>query len=273
MRKYFNLSLIWGLACLACTSCVKYKDLVYLNDYAVIADTTASQYVSDFSNDALLNYRLNPYDNIFIKINTFDGSTVSFLNDELSDDNNGSGRSGFYSSAALYFNSYTVSDSGYIDLPVLGEILVAGLNTVEVKELLDEKLKDQLKLPSTTVKLANFRVTVLGEVTRPGVQYIFNGKTPITEALGMAGDLTNFGNRKRIKLVRQGREGLETVYLNLTRPELLSSSYYYVMPNDLIYVEPVKAKAFNVNGGTVGVFLSALSVITLVANVIIQSGK
>ena len=173
--------------------------------------------------------------------------------------------------ASIYLNSYTVTKEGTIQLPLIGKMTVAGKNTLEIKAELDELLKPHIRLPSSSVKLANFRVTVLGEVNNAGVHYIYNDYGTLFEALGFAGDLTEFADRKRIKLIRETETGPQTVYLNLTQPGLISSPYYYLRPNDVIYVEPVQARATNINARTTSIVISAVSVATLIANVIVNS--
>jgi polysaccharide export outer membrane protein len=116
------------------------------------------------------------------------------------------------------------------------------------------------------VKLVSFKITVLGEVNSPGYRYIFNNQATILEGLGLAGDLSENGNRKRIKLVRQVPTGSEVVMVDLTDPKILTSKYYYLMPNDVIYVEPLRAQSKRSNLALMTLFFSAVTTTVLVLN-------
>lgn len=228
--------------------------------------------LEEYSNEPLRDYRVKPNDNLVINVSNYEGNSYQLFND---DQNSNSALSGGGNSpnAAIYLNSFTVNKAGAIYLPLIGELNVAGKTTQEIKAELDVLLKPTLALVSTSVKLANFRVTILGEVRNPGLHYIYNDYGTIYEALGLAGDLTEYGNRQRIKIVRETEKGVKTAYLNLNRSELISSEYYYLRPNDMIYVEPVKAWAFRTNANTASIAISAVSVVALIANVLINSQK
>lgn len=139
-------------------------------------------------------------------------------------------------------NSYVVNPDGYITFPTLGEIKVAGLTLQEVKKVMTAELKSTLQDPVVNVRLLNFRFTVLGEVARPLTFTVSEEKMTIIEALGMAGDLTNYGNRSNILIIREQDGKREYGRVNLRSRQLFDSPYYYLRQNDKIYVEPTKAK-------------------------------
>jgi len=114
------------------------------------------------------------------------------------------------------------------------------------------------------VKLISFKVTVLGEVNNPGYHYVYNNQITLLEALGLAGDLTPQGNRKNVKLVRQVQGGSEVVLLDLTDPRTLKSKYFFLMPNDAIYVEPFKARAAKWNLENLTLLFSAATTAVLI---------
>jgi polysaccharide export outer membrane protein len=122
-------------------------------------------------------------------------------------------------------------------------------------------------MASTSVKLANLRVTILGEVENPGVHYFFSNQTTILEAISLAGDFTDFGNRQKVKLIRRKDNATKTIVLDLNKPDFLDTEYYFIHPNDLIYIEPIKAKAFDVGAQSVGIVLSVISTAALLANI------
>lgn len=270
MYKSGRLTLLLVLTLLLLQSCISHKDMVTLNGNETLPD--------DFKSDKLMHttqiqkfevYKIQPYDQLMIKVNAFEGSTEQFLNREF-DNSTASGQQQVYDPASLYFNTYSVDVEGYLNLPVVEKVKVKGLSVMEIKEKLDEAYKPYLKFASTSVKMANSRITVMGEVNNPGVHYLYNDQNTILEAISMAGDFTDFGNRKKVKLIRKTEEGLETVYLNMHRSEFLYSPYYYIHPYDVIYVEPTKKKSRDTGANATGVILSGVSVGVLILNLLLN---
>lgn len=251
-------------------SCVGHKDMVYLEENKIaLPEEIISE--SPSSQTRLFNfqeYKIQPYDQLMIRINAFDGSTEDYINREFAFGSENSQVN--YDPASIYFNSYSVNDSGIIYLPLLEKVKVGGLTLVEAKMMLDEAYKPYLKYASSNVKLANGRVSVLGEVVSPGVYYLYNDQSTILDALSMAGDFTDFSNRKKVKLIRRTKEEVTIVYLNLGRSDFVTSKYFYIQPNDLIYVEPVKPKAFDISSRSLGTVISGVSLLVLIANLFVK---
>jgi polysaccharide export outer membrane protein len=162
---------------------------------------------------------------------------------------------------------YIVNVSGKINFPVLGEIKVAELTTKEVTALIYQKLLKYLNEPTVIVQLVNFKISVLGEVTSPGSYNITNERINLLEALALAGDLTIYGKRKTVTLIRENNGIREFIPIDLTNKELFNSPYYFLAQNDIIYVEGNKTR---VNSSKVGpntaIIVSSLSIlISLVA--------
>lgn len=138
---------------------------------------------------------------------------------------------------------YLVDVNGNIEMPLIGKVKVGGKTTsdatTEIKNLLERFLKN----PSVRIYFENYRITLLGEVARPGVYKVPNEKMTLPEAIGMAGDMTAFAMRKKVLVIREedGKKNFE--YLDLTRRDVFNSPYYHMHPNDIVYVEPTKAKA------------------------------
>ncbi len=252
-----------------CQSCVSHQELVALN---------AAQQEMEEGADSIIQIResttperliVYPNDLLVININTFEGNTAEFLQREFSS-NNINNRNREYGPDALYYNSYKVDQDGHITLPLLDRVEVAGQTTSQIKTQLDSAYATFFKFASANVKLANMRVTVLGEVNTPGVQYFFNDQTSLLEAISMAGDFSDFANRKKVKLIRRSTQGSETVMLNMYEDDFIDSEFFYVKPNDIIYIEPIKAKAFDVTAETIGVVLSAISTAILLATFVLD---
>lgn len=163
---------------------------------------------------------------------------------------------------------YLVNDDGQIQMPMLGTIRVAGITKKQLKERITQELVSRKLLldPVVDVRLLNFRVTVLGEVGHPTVINVPNEKITLLEAIGLAGDLTIYGKRNNVLLIRE-TEGKKSVKrLDLSSSDLLSSPYYYLKNNDVVYVEPNRAKVSSSTQSKMWlpVIFSGLSMVTLV---------
>jgi polysaccharide export outer membrane protein len=248
-------------------SCVFHKDLLVIQDNLedeILYDTTL-----EFHDLGIFSpYVIRPHDQLLIRVNAFTGSTEEFISREMSTQNRVSRQD--YEPPSIYFNSYSVTDSGYISLPLLDKVKVTGMTNSDLKEFLDEAYKPYLKLVSTTVKLANSRVTIIGEVEDPGVHYLYQEQNTLMDVIGLAGDFTDFANRKKVKVVRQTEFGAKSVVLDLSRPEFFESEFFYAQPHDVVYIEPVKSKSFDVSARSVGLILSGISLATLIVNVFVR---
>ena len=162
---------------------------------------------------------------------------------------------------------YLVDAAGKIEFPVLGSVSVLGLKTTEVADVLEEKLSKQVKDPMVLVRLINAKVTVMGEVNRPGQYTMPNGRMTLLDALGAAGDLSIYGQRDNILITRETNGKLEFQRLNLNSDELFTSPYYYLQQNDVIYVSPNKVRA--INSTNVSLWLSMVSTLASTATVIV----
>lgn len=139
---------------------------------------------------------------------------------------------------------YLVDKDGNVELPVIGKIKVAGYTTSQAKEVIYEVASKYYAKPTVIVRYANFKITVAGEVAKPGVYVVPNEKLNITDALAMAGDLTVYGKRENILLIRTNDDGSKTPYrVNLQKSAVMNEPYFYLRQNDYLYVEPTKAKA------------------------------
>lgn len=171
--------------------------------------------------------------------------------------------------SALTYQTYKVNTDGFINFPVLGKIHVAGMTPTALAEYLEEKIGEKVINPIVSVELVNFHVNVLGEVSRPGVQQINRERVTILDALAVAGDLTPWGERDNILLIRE--EDGKRVYhrLNLNDSKILESPYFFLQQNDVIYVEPNKVRQANSRMNSEKQYrLSMTSVIVSAASVI-----
>jgi len=178
-----------------------------------------------------------------------------------------------YATTQPVMQQYLVDNEGVIYFPVLGELRVGGLTKREAERLISEKLKPYItETPIVTVRMVNYKISVIGEVTRPGTFTISNEKVNLLEALAMAGDMTVYGLRDDIKLIREDADGKQTIIsLDLNKAETILSPYYWLRQNDIVYVTPNKAKARNADiGSSTSLWFSATSILISIASLLVN---
>jgi polysaccharide export outer membrane protein len=163
--------------------------------------------------------------------------------------------------------TYRVDEDGNIEMPVLGKLHVAGLVRAEAEELIKASLEKQVMKPMVQVNVVSAKVSVLGEVARPGTVNISNGRLTVLEALAAVGDMTPYGRRDNLLISREVNGKMEFARLNLTKDDLLTSPYYYLQQNDVIYVSPNGVRA--INSANVSLWLSTVSTLASAATVIV----
>ena len=171
---------------------------------------------------------------------------------------------------------YLVDNEGRINFPVLGTLKVGGLTKSQAEELIIKNLKPYIKeTPIVTVRMSNYKISVLGEVTRPGTFTITNEKVNLLEALAMAGDMTVWGLRDNVKLIREDAYGKQEIHtLDLNKAETILSPYYWLQQNDVVYVTPNKTKARNAGVGTsTSLWFSATSILVSLASILVTIFK
>ena len=167
---------------------------------------------------------------------------------------------------------YLIDQDGYISYPKLGKIAASGKTKAQLKLEIEQGLQNYLKDPIVTIRNLNYKVTLLGEVARPGNYSTQNERLTILDALSQAGDLTDFGRRDNILIIREKGDQQEYHRINLNYRASLSDSYYYLQPNDIVYVEPIKSKKFKSSTlSQLGPF--AISTISLVLSILIFANK
>jgi polysaccharide export outer membrane protein len=173
-------------------------------------------------------------------------------------------------SAQTFMNSYQVSSGGSISMPVLGDIKVIGSTTEEVKTEILKRLKDYLKDPVVIVKLTNFKVTVIGEVNRPVVIPVTGQTINVLEAVGASGDMTVFGIRKNVRVIRKLPDGnTEVGVLDFNSSKVMQSPYFQLKQNDIVYVQPNKNKGLQ--GTKSNIWIPIVTTLLSVTAIIIAS--
>ena len=244
-----KISLLAIIGVLVFSSCVPQKKMLLLREMEMASENISVEY----QNERTLNYKIQPGDNLFIR-------ATSIIDEKTSLILNGETRSNYLTSdASIYLNSYTVNKEGFIDFPLTGLVEVKNLTVEEAKDRLQNELGKYVKETSLMVKLSNFDLTIIGEVTRPGKYKIYQSEISILEALSLAGNITSFAKTESVKLVRRTNNGSEIISLNIGKADILSSPYYYLKPNDILYVEPMKAKQWGFTSFPYSTVLSVLS--------------
>lgn len=258
--------LLIGLLGWMFTSCSSYKNVPYLQN---VEDIEAIQ-----SELPLYDAKIMPKDLLTITVNTTDPEAAAPFNLTIQSAIDVSRSNSL--TQQLILQQYLVNNEGVIDFPVLGKLQIRGLTKNEVEDLIREKLKPYLKeVPIVTVRMPNYKISVLGEVARPGTFVVNNEKVNVLEALAMAGDMTIWGIRDNVKLVRENAMGKrEIILLNLNEADLLTSPYYYLQQNDILYVSPNKSKAKNSDiGQSTTLWISATSILVSLASLLVTVFK
>ena len=259
MNKSIQHFLLLSLVALFATSCVTQKKMTYLRDASPeIADSINKKF------DAQSETVIRSGDALTIVVSALDKEAVAPFN--LYTVNQSSpGSAQIQTTSSLQY--YIVDEEGYVEMPILGKIFVAGKKRVEVEQAIREQLERQVLNPMVKVNLIGAKVSVLGEVKQPGYVSLGRGRLTILEALAAAGDLTPYGRRENVLLTREVDGKLEIARLDLGDVNLYTSPYYYLQQNDVIYVSPNKVRV--VNSANVGLWLSMVSTVASAATVIV----
>ena len=254
--------LIIGLCALLLSGCSSYKKVPYLQDSDIVSSLQTPLPMYDA--------KIMPKDLLTITVNTTDPEVAAPFNLTVQTVYNVANSNSLSRQGTL--QQYLVSNDGSIDFPVLGRLQVNGLTKSEAENLIREKLGAYLKeTPIVTVRMANYKISVLGEVARPGMFTINNEKVNILEALALAGDLTIWGMRDNVKLIRENAVGQrEVIHLNLNKADIITSPYYYLQQNDILYVTPNKTKAKSSDvGQSTSLWLSGTSIFVSLINILV----
>lgn len=225
-------------------SCISQRDLEYIRK-----DTKTP---IAFDEAKYADYLLRPNDALYIKISSVDdaSSNIFAQADEMT---------GSIDPYSAYLNSYTIDREGFVQLPVIGMIKASGKTTMQVSQIIKDSVENILSMPVVTVKLVNQYVSILGEVNNPGHFVFSQDKFTIFNALGMAGDITPYGDRKHVIITRNEFGKTTKRSFDLTNPNILSSDYYYIQPNDLIYIKPMRKRIWGVEEFPFSLIMSTIT--------------
>jgi len=244
---------VFFYASLALTGCSGVKNISYFHNVG-ISDSITTTSMVEFTEPTI-----QPDDILAISIFTMDPATGAQVNQVASQAIQGL-------NGANAINGFLVDKNGEIELSIIGKVKLMGLTTFQARDLIREKASVDYKNANVQVRFANFKVNVIGEVNRPALYTLPNEKVTVIDAIGLAGDLTLYGKRDNILVIREKAGKKEYARLNLYDTNIFKNPFYYLKQNDIVYVEPHKSKTAALNAPTrtsIGLILSAISVIVL----------
>ncbi len=244
-RKFFFFILI--LSVIATASCNRRIRYIYNKDHE--ADSIYTYAVKSQP------YTLKPKDILHIKIITTDTEINKLFEIDAQNSNYQQSRN----NQAFYLSGFTVNDTGFVQIPVLGSIKAEGKTVSEFRKEVISQTNRYLKDAIVKVKFVSFKVSFLGEIKKKGTLYIYQDNIDILEAIARAGGVTDYANMKDVVVVRQEEQKRLVYKLDLTQRELLLSEKFYLYPNDIVILRPVKAKIAQLNFKDYFFFFSALS--------------
>jgi len=247
MKQFYPLLL---LALLSAFSCTTQKKLAYLNN---LSETGGEE---SFTME-IPDYTIQARDILYItaKAMTSEGLIMDFLSESRT---YGSGTY-LQGEAGQFLYGYDVNSEGRVVIPAVGEILVTGLTLEEARDTIQKKVDRVYKSTTVACKLLSFKFTVIGEVRTPGSYINYNNYLTVLEAVGRAGGISDFGRRDKLLVIRPVPGGTKTYTLNLQDKNILSSEAYFLLPNDVVIVEPQAKKIFNLNLPTFSFILTSVT--------------
>jgi polysaccharide biosynthesis/export protein len=254
MKANYKNLLISLSAILILSSCITQKKMIYLQ-YSGMEDQSNASAADNMKSITPKEYEIMPYDNLFIRVITPDPKWSELFNTIPTS------QGGAFTEESAGLLGYPVDADGRIEIPFVGKMEVAGRTLSEIKVELDSVFKNYLNDAAITVRLVNNYISILGEVSAPGRYPLTKDRINIFEALTLAGDLNEFSNRQKIKLIRQSKYGPIVKEFSVLDRNLLTSEFFYVMPNDIIYAQPNRGRSFDRSSSVYQILLSSFSTI------------
>ena len=263
--KFNNRHLWLMLLPFLLVACQSYKKVPYFQDVDVVNQAKQQE--------RLYDARIMPKDLLTIVVSCTNPELAVPFNLTVASNAGMAVSSSSYVTAQPTLQTYLVDNDGDINFPVLGELKLGGLTKKEAEQLIIDRLKPYIKeTPIVTVRMVNYKISVIGEVARPGTFTISNEKVNLLEALAMAGDMTVYGLRDNVKLIREDANGKQQIItLDLNKAETILSPYYWLQQNDIVYITPNKAKARNSDvGNSTSLWFSATSILVSVLSLLVN---
>lgn len=246
-----SLFILPFLLLLFITSCIPQRRILILQDKTKTNPREFTQKVPI--------HKIQPGDELYVKVIGLDAKTYALFNGLPYSENNIGSYLTQQTYSTIFLNSYTVNDSGFIQFPLIQKLLVKDLSVDDAQRLLQDSITTYANFAVVILKYVNFNVTVLGEVKTPGLVKVDNDNITIFQAIGMVGDVTDYANKNNVTVIRKTENGTRMINVDLSDRSVFDSECYYLMPDDIVYIAPMTAKAFGLRNFQLGPFLSILS--------------
>jgi len=214
------------------------------------------------------DYLIKTNDNLYVNLQSMNPEVSQLFSPTKSGGYSGGTQSDFGDFTSQYLNGYQVNQKGVILLPVIGEVSVAGLTEEAAKDVIQKRVDEYYKDAIVKVKILTYKITILGEVKTPGVYHNYNKSITILEALGMANGTTEFASIRKVLVMRNTGNGNKSFRLNMTEKNMMASEAFYLLPNDVVYIEPDKFINQNLNTTIFSLTLAAISTTILILSYI-----
>jgi len=266
--KRNNLILFFGSILLFFASCTSQKNLMYFQQNEGI-DTTYYKYnYPEGQSNYSPNYLLEERDVLYITIK----SSVDAESNKLFSDQNSVYAT--QNESGIYLNSYVIDRNGEINLPVVGKIYLKGLSIEQARSKIEKKVAEWIVDPVVICKMVSFKVSILGDVNRPGTYTFYQDNVSIFDVISSAGDLTYYGNRAEVKIVRKTSKQDEIITVDLRKADILKNPIYYLQPGDIIYIRSNKTtKSLSYFSQPLSTITSSLSLITTIFTLVFALKK
>jgi polysaccharide export outer membrane protein len=250
---------------MTCTSCNTYKNVPYFTDFPDTAQRTS------VGTQTFISPVIKPDDLLNITIVTVDPEITALLNSPNAVTQTIGSTSGLSTTGITpqTVSGYLVDKNGEVELPFVGKLKLEGYTTVDAREVIRSEMEKYVKNPIVNVKFSNFKITVLGEVARPATYIMPTEKVTLFDALAQAGDLTIYGRRENILVIRDTLNNKKNMaHLNINSKDIMNSPYFFLQPNDVVYVEPNKSKAAStdaIKSRNITILVSVLTLLIVIA--------
>lgn len=231
------------------SGCARYKNVQIMQDRYVKNDTLLQPIPIAEATDIILR----PDDNLYINVSGVDMGQIGIFNKQSE------ARTTNFNEMTLYLQGYLIKKNGCIDLPVIGEVKMAGYSIQEAREELQRQINDYIKGAVVDVRLLSYYITMMGEFNRPGTYAFMRREINVMDAIGKAGDIAIFGDRRSVLIIRKNGDFTETMEIDLTKSDFYNSPYFWLQPNDVVYIKPLRSKMVSVNSTTLTLILTSLT--------------
>jgi polysaccharide biosynthesis/export protein len=256
MKKLIFLCIWTFIFIISLTSCRSTRDMKFLQNMSDRELYGSAVKPSD--------YLIKPDDNLYVDIQSINPEVSQLFSPSKSAGYNSGTANDFGQVSTQYLNGYQVNQKGMILLPVIGEVGVSGMTEEAAKDMVQKRVNEYYKDATVRLKILTYKISILGEVRTPGVYYNYNKNITILEAISLANGTTDYASIRKVLVVRPTAKGDKSFRLDMTKKETLASEAFYLLPNDIVYIEPDRYKNFQLNTTVYSMALSTIGTTVLI---------